>query len=43
MTAIDDRARVDAWRAAAQAEAQRYSFAAYRANIDTLLTDLGLE
>lgn len=43
MAAIDDRARVNAWRAAAQAEAQRYGFAAYRQNIAALLTDLGLD
>lgn len=42
MAAIDDRARVDAWRAAAQAEAHQYSFAAYRANIAALLAELGL-
>jgi len=42
MTAIDDRAGVDAWRAASQGEASRYSFAAYRANIAALLAELGL-
>lgn len=42
MAAIDDRSRVDAWRAAAQAEAQRYTFAAYSAGIASLLAELGL-
>jgi len=39
-SAIDNRQLVDEWRAAAQGEAQRYSFAAYRAGIAALLTDL---
>ncbi|MCC6927273.1 glycosyltransferase family 4 protein [Novosphingobium sp.] len=42
LQAIDDRPAVDAWRAQARAEAQRYSFAAYRANIARLLAELGL-
>ena len=37
MAAIDDRSRIDLWRVNAQAEAKRYSFAAYRENIATLL------
>lgn len=39
---IEDRDRLDAWRAGAQAEAQRYSFAAYRDGIAALLAELGL-
>jgi hypothetical protein len=42
MSAIDNRDTVDGWRAAAQGEARRYSFSAYRANIATLLAELGL-
>jgi len=42
MSAIEDRAKVDSWRVAAQAEAQRYSFANYRAGIAALLAELGL-
>ena len=38
--AIEDRAQLDAWRAAAQTEARNYSFANYRANIDNLLKEL---
>lgn len=41
MTAVDNRGLVDGWRAAAQGEAARYSFAAYRANIAALLAELG--
>ena len=40
--AITDRDRLDAWRQAAPAEAQNYSFARYRENIAALLADLGL-
>ncbi|MBC2664446.1 glycosyltransferase family 4 protein [Novosphingobium flavum] len=40
MTAIEDRARVDGWRAHAQQEAQNYTFARYRDNIAALLRDL---
>lgn len=40
--AIADRNRVDAWRAAAQAEASRYKFDAYRDNIAALLAAMGL-
>lgn len=42
MTAIEDRSRLDGWRANAQAEARNYSFARYRDNIGQLLADLGL-
>ena len=42
MAAIEDRSRIDQWRANAQAEAQRYSFAAYRENIAALLQALEL-
>jgi len=42
LAAIDNRAQVDSWRASAQAEARRYSFAAYRENIGKLLADVGL-
>ena len=38
--AIDDRARLDSWRAAAQTEARNYSFANYRDNISNLLKEL---
>ena len=38
--AIDDRARLDGWRAAAQSEARNYSFANYRDNIGNLLKEL---
>ncbi len=40
MTAIEDRDRLDGWRASAQAEAQRYSFARYRENIGRFLAGL---
>ena len=39
-TAIDDRARLDSWRAAAQTEARKYSFANYRDNIGNLIKEL---
>ena len=42
MAAIEDRDRLDAWRAAAQGEAQRHSFARYRENIAALLGELAL-
>jgi glycosyltransferase involved in cell wall biosynthesis len=38
--AIEDRARLDSWRAAAQDEARNYSFAKYRDNIGALLKEL---
>ncbi|HWU04618.1 MAG TPA: glycosyltransferase family 4 protein [Novosphingobium sp.] len=41
MTAIEDRGRVDAWRANAQSEASNYRFANYRDNIGALLGELG--
>ena len=37
---IEQRDRLNAWRAAAQAEAKRYSFAAYREGIAALLDDV---
>lgn len=40
MTAIEDRDRLNGWRAAAQAEALNYSFARYRENIAALLDEL---
>lgn len=40
MTAIEDRQRVEGWRAAGQAEAQRYTFARYRDGIAALLDEL---
>ena len=40
--AIADRDRLAAWRSAAQAEAQNYTFARYRENIAGLLAELGL-
>jgi glycosyltransferase involved in cell wall biosynthesis len=40
--AIDDRDRLDGWRAQAQAEAQRYSFAHYRAGIAAQLAEMEL-
>lgn len=40
LTLIDDRPRLAAFRAAAQTEARRYSFAAYRDRIAALLADL---
>ena len=42
MAAIEDRGRLDAWRAAAQTEARNYSFARYRDNIAALLNDLAV-
>lgn len=42
LTAIEDRDRLDGWRAAAQAEARNYSFARYRENIANLLDEMGL-
>jgi glycosyltransferase involved in cell wall biosynthesis len=40
--AITDRARLDTWRAAAQGEAQRFTFAAYRERIADLLAEMSL-
>ena len=40
LTAIEDRPRLDAWRAAAQNESRRYSFAHYRDGIAGLLDEL---
>ena len=40
MEAIEDRPRIDAWRAQAQAEAARYAFSAYRSNVAALLAEL---
>ena len=40
LTAIEDRERLNGWRAAAQAEAQNYSFARYRENIAEMLSQL---
>lgn len=42
MTAIEDRDRLNGWRAAAQPEARNYSLARYCANIADLLKDLGV-
>ena len=42
MTAIDDRALLDQWRANAQTRAREFSFARYRENIAQLLKDMGL-
>lgn len=42
IAAIGDRERLNAWRAAAQDEAEQYSFARYRQNIAALLNELGL-
>jgi glycosyltransferase involved in cell wall biosynthesis len=42
MAAIEDRPRLNAWRAAAQAEARNYTFARYRENIARLLDDMGI-
>lgn len=42
MAAIDDRDRLDAWRAAAPAEAASYTFAQYRSNIAALLDRMGI-
>ena len=43
LTVIEDRERLDSWRANAQGEAQNYSFARYRANIAALLGELGFQ
>ena len=40
LTAIEDRDQLNAWRAAAQGEAQRYTFAQYGAGIAALLISL---
>ena len=40
LIAIEDRHRLNGWRAAAQVEARNYSFARYRDNIAGLLNDL---
>lgn len=40
LRAIADRDLVDSWRAAAQAEARKYSFARYRENVGNLLDEL---
>jgi len=40
--AITDRDRLNSWRAAAQGEAKRFTFAAYRERIAELLAELGL-
>ncbi|WP_309623833.1 glycosyltransferase family 4 protein [Novosphingobium sp.] len=42
MTAIEDRDRLDAWRAAAQARARHFSFARYRDSIAALLKEMDL-
>jgi glycosyltransferase involved in cell wall biosynthesis len=42
MAAIDDRDRLDGWRAAAQGEARNHTFARYQANIAALLDELRL-
>jgi glycosyltransferase involved in cell wall biosynthesis len=42
MTAIEDRDRLDGWRAAAPAEALNYTFARYRDNIAKLLAEMGI-
>ena len=42
MTAIEDRDRLDAWRAAAQNRARQFSFARYRDNIAVLLKEMNL-
>ena len=42
MTVIEDRGRLDHFRAHAQAEAQNYTFARYRDNIAALLAEAGL-
>lgn len=39
---IDDRDRLDAWRAAAQGEAENYTFARYRDGIAKVLDDAGI-
>ena len=40
IAAIEDRPRIDQWRAHAQAAAARYAFSTYRANIAALLAEL---
>lgn len=40
MTAIEERAKLNSWRAAAQARARQFSFARYRDNIAALLDSL---
>ena len=40
IAAIEDRPRIDLWRAHAQAAAARYAFSTYRANIAALLAEL---
>jgi hypothetical protein len=42
LAAIEDRDRLDHWRAHAQAAASRHTFARYRDNIGGLLDSLGL-
>ena len=42
LQAIEDRDRLDRWRANAQAEAQNYTFARYRDNIGAMLAELGI-
>ena len=42
MTAIDSRKMVERWRASAQLEAHRYTFANYRENISKLLLELAV-
>jgi glycosyltransferase involved in cell wall biosynthesis len=42
LTAVEDRDRLDGWRAAAQGESRKHSFANYRANIAALLDELGI-
>jgi len=42
LQAIEDRDRLDTWRANAQAEAQNYTFARYRDNIGALLEVLAI-
>lgn len=42
LAVIEDRDRLDSFRAAAQAEAARYSFANYRTGIASVLAELGL-
>lgn len=42
VSVIDDRTRLNGWRAAAQGEARSYTFARYRDSIATLLDQTGL-
>ncbi len=42
MRMIEERDQLNAWRAAAQAEAANYSFANYRTNIAALLEEMGI-